>query len=241
MKKFSLFAILLAAAAMTACTDYQEQINEAHEAYAARKPGLRDVPCGDIWCGPEPSAKMNGKVKWLTYVDSAGSYIRFLDGYKVDLYQNNPDYTAFINYYGSISGAFELAGDVSSAYASINADIADPDIGAYQDVSNKSGMCVVYSSNSPLKLMLSFHGEAEECNYDKPMVVLPATGGEHHSVAEFTWNEFEQEGWSKTYVSVYSVIAKLYGFDFQFATKYSNQTGFFTIYSIGYWGTCNQF
>ena len=74
-----------------------------------------------------------------------------------------------------------------------------------------------------------------------PMVVLPATGGEHHSVAEFTWNEFEQEGWSKTYVSVYSVIAKLYGFDFQFATKYSNQTGFFTIYSIGYWGTCNQF
>ena len=37
MKKISLFAISLAAVAMTACTDYREQINEAHDEYVSEQ------------------------------------------------------------------------------------------------------------------------------------------------------------------------------------------------------------
>ena len=37
MKKISLFAISLAAVAMTACTDYREQINEAHDEYMSEQ------------------------------------------------------------------------------------------------------------------------------------------------------------------------------------------------------------
>lgn len=264
MKKISLFAILLAAAAMTACTDYKAQINDAYEDAAfkaaadaimeglsggepivdlstSRFPGTEDVPCGDIWCGPLSSyPNMNSQILWYTYFDSAGSFIVFNDGYNANMSHNDPDFRHVVNGYGNVGGYFDLTGETRSAYASVNADIGNPFEVDYRDVSSKSGICVVYSSTSQLKLMLSFYGEAEECKYDKPMVLLPASGTGEYTIEEFTWDAFKQEGWAKMPVDVHDVITKLFGFDFQFATKFSDQSGNFKIYSIGYLGTCNQ-
>ena len=268
MKKISLFAILLTAAAMTACTDYKAQISEAHDeaqtnalraAAEAAMEGLSGgepiadlpilssgsssdysaIPCGDIWCGRQTPHSEHYDVRWFSYIDSVGSYFTFDDTTTIN---STVDFSSLVDNYGYVGGNYWLWTQSSkSTYASVVAQIGNPDGSSYWDVTSGGGICVVYSSTSQLKMMLSFIDEKEDCGYDKPMVLLPENGNTYPPVvAEFTWDQFEQECWANKPVNIYDVIIKLYGFDFQFAEKYSDNTGFFRIYSIGYLGTCTN-
>ena len=271
MKKISLFAILLAAVAMTACTDYREQINEAHDEYWGRVDNLynnssssydisiffpnsssaaegnfHSIPCGDIWCGPGAPHSRAYDVQWFNYFDSLGAFIVYVGGQigdsKAVELGYDVNFTSLADMYGMIGGSFGLSevNNVSS-YASVVANIGNPDIGLYYDVSLQNGICVVYSSSSPLKLMLSFYNEKEECDYDRPMVVLPPTTEEDPLLIDFMWGSFQQEGWSGKNVSAWTAVSKLVGFDFQFSSTYSEHKGDFKIYSIGFMGSCSNY
>lgn len=242
MKKISLFAILLAAAAMTACTDYKAEITEAHDS--------RLSACGDIWCAlKNEQIDVPGGGEWFSFSDQTEgeggtSYFLWSYGGNATVGEDVP-FGLVIREWGGVSGSFAL-GERYDTDEGLKYPFADLAIRFFNVINAASwgGICVQYKSTSDLKLMLSFEGE-ELYAYDKPMVILYGDHSEdlmtssRSEVRALRWEDFSPEGWSSNCcVSTTDAVARLKGINFQFAENVSDKSGQFKIISIGSYDSC---
>ena len=108
-----------------------------------------------------------------------------------------------------------------------------------------NGLCVVYTSTSPVHLQLSY-ADMSLFKYAKPEVLLPATNHDF-VVYDVGWDSFDFPEWAKNdrvlkenqlIGHIDHCLAAVTGLQFEYKTDASDLSGSFAIYSLGAFGTC---
>lgn len=233
MNKYIQFFPIMLVLALVACTDYSEQINDSFE---ESRESIRSSICADLWCGIDHSTTFNGDGEWYWYTDvDAGGQSRL---YFSSTFASDVERFSYIDAGCTLGGKFthnQTGKENMDPYASVVAGFKKT-----IDISSWKGVCVVYASNSDIRLMLDFDGE-NAFDYDRPMYWLEETDGDlnHYVTIDIGWESFKTTGWFKgTPVETAYALSVATGLEFQFTGPRSNDVGQFRIYTIGRYGTC---
>jgi len=146
-----------------------------------------------------------------------------------------------IDYCGGVCGTFHLdRGSITyNPFVSVGFDLTDKDgdLDVGVDVYDWEGVCITYTSDVPVSLVMDF-GEkgGEYLGYDLPYATLPKAAT--ISSKDIRWGSFKQDGWGKAKISGEDGARSLVSLKFKIQAT-DKSSGQFAIRSIGtYRGGC---
>ena len=133
--------------------------------------------------------------------------------------------------YGGIHGSVDFMG--TDAWAKMAFNVKDPAVAV--DISNWSGLCIIYQADAPISLQVVPLNSKTVTGYNDPSAILPATT--QPALANLTWSQFTQaEGWEIS-VATSTVVKSVESIGLKF-TGASGESLTFSLIAIGKYNTC---
>lgn len=127
--------------------------------------------------------------------------------------------------------------DLTNPYAGIGFGLGHQD--SLYNIYNEEGICVEYSSDLPLKLILDLDEETNAMiGYANPRVDLPETS--KLTVVDFKWDDFDMADWFDGKYILLDYFKIAHGFKFEWSQEIDKDglSGHFKIKKIGVYGSC---
>lgn len=214
----------------------------------------KEAICGDMWCARRDresrvntgfDAGFQTSGYWFERTDEGyqdeGSQITWNGFTRLDCDWSEDCFTRMINQYGGISVTQTLKkrDKVSNLYAGIGFNIAgidELDKIYSADVSNKDGICVVYTSDSDISLEMHIDENSNTfLEPDFPRVTLPPATTP--IMKEFTWKDFKQDGTGNMKITGVDAAKNLASLIFMLRGN-QDKSNQLNIMSIGRYGSC---
>ena len=241
MKFFCELWMILIAACLLACTDYVADIDDAHEKYVSannltpQTPTERDP--GVLWDGTihehrvitGHDAGLGSSGYWYDFTDEQSFFT-----WPVPKDDDSITFLPIIEACGGMCGTVSLVVGSSGddAYVGIAFQVAGDNRPA--DISDWGGLCISYSSDLTITLLMGFGEVMDEfiC-WDRPMVKLvPGT----EIKACYAWTDFKLRNWGcKHKMPVEDAIKSVAYLNFEFNDTV-DRTGSFNITRIAKYG-----
>lgn len=195
----------------------------------------------DLWNGDQAEYCVNTGIQngentcgfWYSYADNAdggASNIRW--PVEMGNSYSEGELDPVIEMCGGVCGTFTLdkgTSEIAIAGIAFNVALNEDGEASVADVSDWSGICVAYSSDAPVDIVLSLGDEMDAAiGYDCPRVHLPKSSAKRTECV--TWNSFKQYGAPS--VSSTDASQHLYAIRFEFQGE-SGTTGQFNISAVG--------
>ena len=203
-----------------------------------------DLPCGDLWCGPELDYSATtgfGNAgqevgTWYYYLDDGSkgnSYFEFIKPVKED----NVGFEDIINECGGICGSAHFGSKYMYPYLGLAFFLLEtPE--TMVDLSSWKGLCVSYSSSKSIYLGLHPSDSVQAVmEYDDFVASLPKSEG---GTVDVPWSSFRQLGWGAEYDRD-QLLKQVSSIVFIFKDMSAGTVVDFNIVSVGKLGTCTRF
>ncbi|WP_406539085.1 hypothetical protein [Fibrobacter sp.] len=228
----------------------------AQSSSSAQSPATqsKEAICGDMWCARRDresrvntgfDAGFQTSGYWFdesdTEYQTEGSKITWEGFDNRDCTFADDCFADMIEQYGGISVTQTLKkrDNVSNLYAGIGFNIAgidELDKIYSADVSNKDGICVVYTSDSDISLEMHIDENSNTfLEPDFPRVTLPPATTP--IMKEFTWNDFKQDGTGNMKITGVDAAKNLVSLMFMLRGN-QDKSNQLNIMSIGRYGSC---
>lgn len=133
--------------------------------------------------------------------------------------------------------SLEYIDELTYPYAGIGFGLGHQD--SLYNIYNEEGICVEYSSDLPLKLILDLDEETNAMiGYANPRVDLPETS--KLTVVDFKWDDFNMADWFEGAYTLLDYFKIAHGFKFEWSQEIDKDglSGHFKIKKIGVYGSC---
>ena len=244
-EKASSSSVKTTSSSSSAKTSSSSSVKTSNSSSNSKRIVQSDLPCGDLWCGPELdyavktgfTSKSGDVGAWFYYTDDGNggdSYFTFA----APLDSENIGYRNVIDTCGGICGQAHMGMGYEYPYLGL-AFFLKADVDEMVDITSWGGICVSYTSDKDFYLALHPNETIQaEMLYDDFLVRLPKS--KEGKTIDIPWKNFSQLGWGESY-ELDKLLTEVSSIVFSFKDMSYGTVVNFNIVSVGRYNSCTRF